>query len=816
MLLLPLLAAPALRLFVSKSLSISERSAATTALREAAGDGRPLRAVQFDSPRRSLLISGEDDEDETLRHHIVAALDAVAHEPHPPSPVFVAVTTEPQTAEGAADAVERAVHADIEAFGLREPLRRRPSPGWALSDVTPALHAVLVGALHAVLDGAAVGGRWDVSSLVAVDGLVDEKLRAGLLSLLHGPSWPPENGADPDYSWQPRLCADPDYWCDGSFSDTLSGGPASSGVGLRPARLAALEAGPGLLLAALCAEGRDTPPAVAELEARVGAYLRAVDAASGGGGVDVCRMPKAAFGPEVTPLAANAPVSSDGEAAYGWHIDADPALLPPSPWTDCFGRYPNRSPGKPRFVTALVYLSPEWRRAIERLVVSNHLSLSADEPEELEAQERGELEAQERDVPADFGASFAASAHFVAEAGGEVVASAGVARAEGGEGRRACRLYESLGFALERREAARSLPRPMTVLWYRKEADALYKALRKRSAARLWREEAWLFDWRGGLRVHLRCRAGLEGLLAEEAGDLFRVVRVRRGGLVAAARRAWRLEEAYRLRRFDTLGFEVGRGGGGEQRAVDAEHGFVYSNQRWRGHGLNCIHFYPPSLVSTRCSEYSAQHAYSRPEAGVLQHTGQHYAGVHPPLAAAMARLAGEGAAEGRTMLIEAAIARPAAVRTLVGTDVAPAAVSLATANVAEARRRKLLADRVGATRGADSCYGCAVLREVDFREGVERIPELALGGVSLVVSNPPFGQRVKVRDLRALYTDLFAASAAVLRGGGRLVLINPRRVAPEGLAAEALSLESRRTVELGLRRAGSVETECKRRKNSF
>ena len=111
----------------------------------------------------------------------------------------------------------------------------------------------------------------------------------------------------------------------------------------------------------------------------------------------------------------------------------------------------------------------------------------------------------------------------------------------------------------------------------------------------------------------------------------------------------------------------------------------------------------------------------------------------------------------------------------------------------------------VCSSRRAVACTG-AVLREVDFREGVERIPELAPGGVSLVVSNPPFGQRVKVRDLRALYTDLFAASAAVLRGGGRLVLINPRRVAPEGLAAEALSLESRRTVELGLRRAGSVE----------
>ena len=116
----------------------------------------------------------------------------------------------------------------------------------------------------------------------------------------------------------------------------MTGEPASSGVGLRPARLAALEADyyssiptsaredhvfrriqlssavftvfvsvvftrssedtaqyrllalrmayAARRLAALCAEGRDTPPPVAELEARVGAYLRAVDAASGGGG----------------------------------------------------------------------------------------------------------------------------------------------------------------------------------------------------------------------------------------------------------------------------------------------------------------------------------------------------------------------------------------------------------------------------------------------------------------------------------------------------------------------------------------------------
>ena len=36
-------------------------------------------------------------------------------------------------------------------------------------------------------------------------------------------------------------------------------------------------------------------------------------------------------------------------------------MLPPSPWTDVYGRHPNRAPGSPRFITALVYLSAEWR-----------------------------------------------------------------------------------------------------------------------------------------------------------------------------------------------------------------------------------------------------------------------------------------------------------------------------------------------------------------------------------------------------------------------------------------------------------------------
>ena len=60
------------------------------------------------------------------------------------------------------------------------------------------------------------------------------------------------------------------------------------------------------------------------------------------------------------PLAGNAPCAADAADAYSWHVDADPLQLPPSPWTDAFGRYPNRAPGKPRFVSALVYLNPAW------------------------------------------------------------------------------------------------------------------------------------------------------------------------------------------------------------------------------------------------------------------------------------------------------------------------------------------------------------------------------------------------------------------------------------------------------------------------
>lgn len=71
----------------------------------------------------------------------------------------------------------------------------------------------------------------------------------------------------------------------------------------------------------------------------------------------VSRLPETVLGCSVTPMTANAPTAGD---IFGYHIDADPNITPSSPWTDVYGRYPNRAAGKPRFMSCLVYLNDEW------------------------------------------------------------------------------------------------------------------------------------------------------------------------------------------------------------------------------------------------------------------------------------------------------------------------------------------------------------------------------------------------------------------------------------------------------------------------
>ena len=308
----------ALRLLAS-GLTPAERLAATSAV--------DAELVEFSSARRALLVA---DGDEDLLPVLMGGLDSASDTPLPATPVFVAAVPAAHTAAEADEQCEAAMREHIDAYSLRQPIH----PAKKARRCKP--HA------HAELDGATLNdGRFDRSAVVAIDGLVDEKLRAQLLDLIGGTE-------------HEALSS---HWSKGVFGDTMDDAVRGSGLGLKPE-----------VLDTLCAEPPDgeIPAPVKELQSRIARYLQdanggrsaaAADADASDAAVDVCRMPFAVFGESVTPLAANAPISTDGPECYGWHIDADPLLLPPSPFTDIYGRYSNRQPGCPRFVTALIYLS---------------------------------------------------------------------------------------------------------------------------------------------------------------------------------------------------------------------------------------------------------------------------------------------------------------------------------------------------------------------------------------------------------------------------------------------------------------------------
>lgn len=334
---------------VAAGLRPSERAAVSSVI----GDSVKLEVAPAHSVsgRRLLLVDEACfDEDEDLGDALQRALDGSIAEPYDPSPVLLAEVASnelPRRGMAPCAAIDAALSAHEEAWGLRRPLATAAST-WHVDEASAVMNAVL--------DGATLSdGRWDVSAAVAVDGLVDEPLRAALLALLHSPGWDPERGADPQ------------AWSAGALSDL----PVEAGSEPASEEGPATHRGSGLglqhdALRRLCQEELDedededgkTPQAVVELQTRLAAFFDAANAEAGG--VTSCRMPASTLGDGVTPLAANAPCAADGDT-FAQHIDADPSLLPPSPWTDAFGRFPNRSPGRPRFVTALVYLSPEWR-----------------------------------------------------------------------------------------------------------------------------------------------------------------------------------------------------------------------------------------------------------------------------------------------------------------------------------------------------------------------------------------------------------------------------------------------------------------------
>jgi tRNA G10 N-methylase Trm11 len=81
-----------------------------------------------------------------------------------------------------------------------------------------------------------------------------------------------------------------------------------------------------------------------------------------------------------------------------------------------------------------------------------------------------------------------------------------------------------------------------------------------------------------------------------------------------------------------------------------------------------------------------------------------------------------------------------------------------------------------------------------DFRD-YAKVEGLGPESVTLIITNPPMGRRIRVRDMRGLFGDLFAVAAAVLKPGGRLVFANPLRIEP---LDPSLKLKYRKVIDLG------------------
>ena len=323
-----------------------------------------------------------------------------------------------------------------------------------------------------------------------------------------------------------------------------------------------------------------------------------------------------------------------------------------------------------------------------------------------------------------------------------------------------------------------------------------------------------------GVRIHLRGRRGLEGILRAEvevvARGQFRVLDQSDGLVVIEPVAPFSLGDVYRMRCFGTAGFCLGTGRADELAdfmasplAIRLLRAFTEGTIRYRldfvskGHQRGAVRelasrvysLCPKILNDPRSALWAMDiHPAERGEMVELRprlipdprfaYRLQYIpAASHPPLAAAMARLAGEMDNEvvwdpfcgSGVELIESALR--GGVRTVFGTDLSAEAIAIAQSNFAAA-----------GISSVEAKFCCS-----DFREHAA-IDGLEAGRVDLIITNPPLGMRVPVPSIRQLIADLFSVAAVALRPGGRLVFVNPLR--SESLHSR-LKLKSRQTVDM-------------------
>jgi SAM-dependent methyltransferase len=330
--------------------------------------------------------------------------------------------------------------------------------------------------------------------------------------------------------------------------------------------------------------------------------------------------------------------------------------------------------------------------------------------------------------------------------------------------------------------------------------------------------------------IHLRCRRGLEGFVRDEAEeklsqDIFKIGAVRPGCVTVTAQKPFSLAMLYQIRSFATIGFSLGlirNGDKGSEWIGDLAHCISSRHARAlltaategvvryrldfpaRGHqrgairqvverayarapeilndsrqALWSVDVIPLGVLGKEASVELRPRLYPDPRLAYRQ--DDIAAASHPPLAACMVRLAGKFAEPeviwdpfcgSGLELIERAMQGGVAVA--YGTDLDVKALEVAQANFEAA-----------------NLHGTRLeLAECDFRDA-----GLDPGSVTLVISNPPLGRRVRVKNIRGLFADFYAAASRVLKPGGRLIFANPLRTGPND---PSLKLEFSKTVDLG------------------
>lgn len=404
------------------------------------------------------------------------------------------------------------------------------------------------------------------------------------------------------------------------------------------------------------------------------------------------------------------------------------------------------------------------------------------------------------------------------------------------------RLYQTSALPRERLQVASALEKiggSLTLSWLAQQPEPhpLNTARLRANIARqnnhaTHQLHALIPLWRG-LRIHLRCRRGLEYFLRQELQastelvERFQFLQEARGLIALHPRAAFTLHDLLGFRCNISFSFVLGKIASDASPPDTAtlartitgpvcRHILQHSHQgtpryrletsslrttrKWLQEVADHVHqLWPDLLNDSRSAPWAIElhpapggHSVElrprfSPDPRFAWRVADHPAASHPPLAAALALWAKTRTPSPASVriwdpfcgsgleLIEAARLYPGA--SLYGTDLNPAAL--------EACRTNLNAAKLS--------HRSVQLTACDFRNFTAS--GLSPGSLTHIITNPPLGRRLRIPGLRTLIQNLFETAATVLEPGGTLTLANPIRLmaAPAGLR-----LIERRWADLG------------------